>query len=66
MAANEIKIYISQYDDDTYCLEAKHMHYAFDDHFNFDDIAPEDLGEVMRFIDEEAEDAGISVVFKFL
>ena len=45
-----INIYITEYVDGTYELEPKHMHYAFRDDLNYDNVKPEDLGSVMRKI----------------
>lgn len=63
---NEIRFFISLYLDGTLEIECKHMHYAFDDRFNFDNIPKEDLFSRMAEIQEHCVGEGISAKFVLL
>jgi hypothetical protein len=56
----ELRFFISQYFDGTLKIETKHMHYAFDDRFNFDNLKKEELFGVMAEIQEHCEGEGLS------
>lgn len=63
---NELRFFISQYLDGTLEIECKHMHYAFDDQFNFDNIPKEELFSRMVEIQEHCDGEGISAKFVIL
>ena len=63
MKDNEFRFLISQYFDGRLQIECKHMHYAFDDRFNFDDFSKEELFGIMAEIQEHCENEGLSAKF---
>lgn len=46
----KLRFFISRYVDGNYEIETKHIHYAFRDDLNFDDITPDKLGKIMESI----------------
>ncbi len=67
MTANdELRFFISQYFDGNLQIECKHMHYAFDDRFNFDDFSKEELFGIMAEIQEHCEAEGLTAKFYIL
>ena len=60
---DELRFIISQYFDGNLQIECKHMHYAFDDNFNFDDFPKEELFGIMSEIQEHCEFRGLSAKF---
>lgn len=62
----KLRFYISQYIDGNLEIECKHMHYAFDDRFNFDDFPKEELFQIMTEIQEHCEAEGMEANFIFL
>lgn len=65
MKKDELRFFISQYLDGNLEIECKHVHYAFDDRFNFDDFPKEDLFGVMCEIQEHCEAEGLDAKFVF-
>lgn len=61
-----LNIYITQYVDGTYQLEAKHIHWAFDSKYNADNVEEAYLPSVMRMMCGYAEREGIELTFKFV
>lgn len=61
----KIIIRIIEYVDGTYELDAKHLHYAFDDNYNADNVKAEDLGPTMRKICDYAAQHDVDVTFRF-
>lgn len=59
----KLRFYITQYVDGNYCVEAKHMHYAFRDDLNFDDFKPEELPGIMRLITSKCQKENIEAHF---
>lgn len=62
----ELRFFISQYLDGNIEIECKHMHYAYDDRFNFDDFPKEELIEKMAEIQEHCEAEGMTAKFVIL
>lgn len=58
-----IRFYISQYLDGNLEIECKHMHYAFDDRFNYDDFPREELPDRMAEIQEHCASENITPLF---
>lgn len=58
-----IRFYISQYLDGNLEIECKHMHYAFDDRFNYDDFPREELLDRMAEIQEHCASENITPLF---
>lgn len=58
-----IRFYISQYLDGNLEIECKHMHYAFDDRFNYDDFPREELLDRMAEIQEHCALENITPLF---
>ena len=44
---NKLRFIISRYIDGTYKIETKHMHYAFRDDLNYDDVFVADVPQLM-------------------
>lgn len=63
MENDELSFYISQYFDGNLKIECKHMHYAFDDRFNFDDFPKDELLSRMAEIQERCEGKGLTPKF---
>ena len=61
-----VKFLISQYFDGKLKIECIHMHYAFDDRFNFDGIPKEDLFNLLAEIQEHCDAEGIEPIFVIL
>ncbi len=66
MKNNELRFFISQYLDKNLKIECKHMHYAFDNRFNFDDFSKEELFEIMAIIQKRCESEGLTAKFIIL
>ena len=66
MKNNELRFFISQYINGDLEIECKHMHYAFDDRFNFDHFPKEDLIDRMAEIQEHCEAEGFVPKFEVL
>lgn len=62
----KLRFYISQYFDGNLEIECKHIHYAYDDRFNFDDFPKEELFQIMAEITEHCEAEGMEANFIFL
>lgn len=58
-----IRFYITQYLDGNLEIECKHMHYAFDDRFNYDDFPREELLDRMVEIQEHCASENITPLF---
>lgn len=58
-----IRFYISQYLDGNLEIECKHMHYAFDDMFNYNDFPREELLDRMAEIQEHCKSENITPLF---
>lgn len=63
---NKLRFYISQYIDGNLEIECKHLHYAYDEKFNFDNFPKEELFERMAEIQEHCEAEGLSAEFVIL
>ena len=60
---NQLKLYITEYIDGTARIEAKHLHYAFNDNFNADDVKPDELTEKMRNIAKNCKRENLEAIF---
>lgn len=58
-----IRFYISQYLDGNLEIECKHIHYAFDDRFNYDNFPREELLDRMAEIQEHCISEDITPLF---
>lgn len=59
----KLRFIISRYQDGNLEVETKHMHYAFRDDLNFDDIKPEELTKVLYKITETCKKEKIEPYF---
>lgn len=59
----QLRFFINQYQDGTFEIETKHMHYAFRDDLNPDNILPEDLAEEISRINEICKADNINPYF---
>ena len=62
----KLRFFISEYSDGNLNVECKHIHYAFRNDLNFDDIAPDDLLKTMRTITETLQKENIVATFQIL
>lgn len=60
----EIKFYISQYIDGDLEIECKHIHYAFDERFNFEKFPRKNLINYMAEIQEHCKTENIEPIFE--
>lgn len=60
---DKLRFFISQYIDGTLEIECKHVHYAFRDGFNFDNIPRDELIDRMAEIQEHCEAENITPYF---
>lgn len=63
---NKLRFFISRYVDGNYEIETKHIHYAFRDDLNFDDITPDKLGTVMELIKDTLKYENIEPYFEII
>ena len=62
----EIKFYISEYFDGDLEIECKHIHYMYDERFNFEKFPRQDLKNYMAEIQEHCIAENIKPVFEVL
>lgn len=60
---NKLRFFVSEYEDGSYEIETKHVHYAFRDDINIDNIEKWDLGETMYKIAKILEKENIQAYF---
>lgn len=63
---NRLRFFISEYEDGTLKVETKHMHYAFRDDLNYDDVDPKDLFKIISEITSICAEEDLSAVFEML
>jgi hypothetical protein len=61
-----VKFYISQYVDGDLEIECKHIHYAFDERFNFEKFPRQDLINYMAEIQEHCITENIKPIFEVI
>lgn len=59
----KLRFFISRYVDGTFEIETKHMHYAFRDDLNFDNVESENVGPLMYQIAEALKAENIEPYF---
>ena len=60
----KLRFFITQYVDGTYEIETKHMHYAFRDDLNYDNIQAADLPQLLFKITETCNKEYIQAYFE--
>lgn len=60
---NKLRFFVSEYEDGSYEIKTKHVHYAFRDDINIDNIEKWDLGETMYKIAKILEKENIQAYF---
>lgn len=62
----KLRFIISRYEDGTFEIETKHVHYAFRDDLNFDNIKVENVPSIMYQITETLKKENIEAYFIIL
>lgn len=62
----KLNFYVSEYVDGNLKIEPKHMHYAFRDDLNYDDIEQGKLYLIMAMIKAICKKEGIEPIFKLV
>lgn len=62
----KLNFYITEYVDGKLKIETKHMHYAFRDDLNYDDIGQGELYKTMLKIRDICKAENVEPVFRFL